>query len=183
MNPEYALVLGCSGLGLVIAYGFWSSSRRTVFTADLLTIRDELDAAVASRGTSEDQGYKATRAYINGLLRLSPNLLTNLIGVLLMLYWLRQNTGDGAEALLNYLIPTEIRRHEGLLPEVLWARSKVAQRVEKYLLNSPMNRLVALVFFNIHGWAGGFSRLIVLLREELRLFSRPPVKGRPLPQH
>ena len=61
MNPEVVLILGCTGLGLVIAFGLWGYARNTLLEADLLSLRADFDAVMAKNGLSSTPAHTVFR--------------------------------------------------------------------------------------------------------------------------
>ena len=71
MNPEIVLVLGCLGLGLLIAYVMWASVRTTILQLDILKIVSDLDAAAKATQRVDNPSYQFTRGFILGLIHLA----------------------------------------------------------------------------------------------------------------
>ena len=61
MNPEIVFILGCTGLGFVIAFGLWGYARNTLLEADLLSLRADFDAVMAKNGLSNTPAHTAFR--------------------------------------------------------------------------------------------------------------------------
>lgn len=76
MNTYYQviLVVGCTALGVLIGYAWWSFVRTSVIRLDLAGIRDRLDAQMKAKGTTGDPHYLWLRKIINCLIEYAPHL-------------------------------------------------------------------------------------------------------------
>ncbi len=72
MSPESMLVLGCLGLGMVIAYTLWASVRVTLLQLDLRKIICDLDDDARASGTIDDPYYHMTREFVNLIILAAP---------------------------------------------------------------------------------------------------------------
>lgn len=145
MRPEFVLVLGCLGLGLVIAYALWASVRVTLLQLDLRNIIRDMDAAARARGAADDPLYLTTRKSIHQLIVGAPYLYISLV-----LIFLR---GEGArrERLTRELSTnamTPIADWGGILPpEVQEARFRVVVRLIVHFVFSPVDLAIFLLMY------------------------------------
>ena len=88
MNPEVVFILGCTGLGFVIAFGFWGFARNTLLEADLLSLRADFDAVMAKIGLSNTPAHTAFRG---ALIELRSITRLSLAAILLTEHLLRNH--------------------------------------------------------------------------------------------
>lgn len=88
MNPEIALILGCAGLGFVIAFALWGFVRNTLLEADILALRDKLDAMAAAKGLNDTHVHLSYRKLFFSVLPLAQRSLASMM----LNHWLTRNT-------------------------------------------------------------------------------------------
>ena len=141
MRPEFQLILGCFGLGSIVAYALWSQVRVSLFRLDLGLVRDRLDSAMRLRAATDDPQYRWVRVLLSGMVEIAPLLYP----LSLILYYIsNKRTFDRHEP--------EPQICDGSILSLYLRIEKMPKEVKDALVECLMLWVRYCVFGCISGW-------------------------------
>lgn len=171
MSPELVFVIGCFGLGLVIAFALWAYSRDTLMQADLMALRDQLDAIPGFSGTP---AHLSMRKAIGEIAELAPTLSLPIMIVYGKLYYKPLSPTAPQKSIQDLLespamILAAYNAYPAAVKDIL---CQILAKLLTYVIFWPPNALLIL-FVAIRMQLSRKTDLAILVKRELQLILKP----------
>lgn len=130
MKTEYQWIFGCVGLSFVVSYVVWMNVRVWLFRQDLFRIRNEVWDALLDKRMLQNSAHRDFRDVVNSLIRLAPIL--NIFTFMRLLFDM-----ETADRIWK-------EKEDDSIDEILEARSRLIDRLVRYLLLETISGLIIL---------------------------------------